>query len=126
MPTAADVRAKALDPPGRWDLTPDAVIDPLIAVCSTLHAEVEGEPEWGPLVAYHVAHLLALAGVGGSGGGGGKGAVASHSVSLGGASVTYAVQAVPAGQAVAAIDGRTVYGILALALDAAVPHPATA
>ena len=45
MPTAADVRAKALDPPGRWDLTPDAVIAPLIAVCSLIHAEVEGEPE---------------------------------------------------------------------------------
>ncbi len=102
------------------------MINPLIAVCSTLHAEAEGEAEWEPLVAYHVAHLLALAGVGASGGGGNGAPVASHTVSLGGASVTYAVQAVPAGQAVAALDGRTVYGILALALDSAIPHPATA
>jgi len=102
------------------------VIAPLISVCALLHAEVEGEPEWGPLVTYHVAHLLDLAGVGGSGGGGGQGAVASHTVSLGGASTTYAVHAVPAGLAVASIDGRTVYGILALALESAVPHPATA
>lgn len=126
MPVAVDIKALAFDPVGRFDALPDAVVDRLITAVSRSYAPAfGGEVERSDLVAYHVAHLLALSGVGTGGQGGGVGPVASHSVSLGGASVTYAVATVQAGATVQALDGRTVYGVIALGIRDGVPTVAT-
>lgn len=121
MPTAAEVKALALDPPGRFDALSDALVDKWIARVARLYASEVDEDETDDLIGLHVAHLLAKAGVGGVKGGG---AVASQSVSLGGASTSYAVQAPQAG-AVDPLDTSTPYGALALGLRSSIPTIAT-
>lgn len=118
MPTAAEVKALALDPPGRFDALPDLLVTKWIASVARLYASEVDEAETDDLIGLHVAHLLAKAGVGG------VKAVASQSVSLGGASTSYAVQAPQAG-AVDPLDTSTLYGALALGLRSAIPTIAT-
>lgn len=114
MPAAADVKILALDPVGRFDALPDSLINRLILTVSrSYYSDFGGDAaERDDVIAWHVAHLLALAGVG---------PVASHSINLGGASKTYAVAAVPAGVAIGALDGRTTYGVIALGIRDGVP-----
>ncbi len=123
MPSAADVKILALDPVGRFDALPDALIDRIIvSVSRSYYADFGGdEAERADVISWHVAHVLALAGVGLGGQGGGVGPVSSHSVNRGGASVTYAVAAVPVGVAIHALDGRTPYGVMALGIRDGVP-----
>lgn len=123
MPTAAEVKALAFDPVGRWDAVPDAVITRLIGVVTRSYAGLAAEPETEDLIAYHTAHMLAVAGVGADGGG--VGPVSSTSVSLGGASTSFAVAPIPVGVQVDPLDGRTPYGAIALALRACIPTATT-
>ena len=123
MPTAAEVKALAFDPVDRWAAVPDAVITKLIAVVGRFYADLVGAAECEDLIAYHVAHMLALSGVGVAALQ--PGPVASASVSLGGASKTYAVQAIPVGVKIDPLDGRTPYGAIALALRDSIPTCAT-
>ncbi len=121
MPASADVKALAIDPPGRFDALPDSIVDKMIAVASRWYADMGEDPvEQADVVAYHVAHLLALAGVGAPKGGG-VGPVASQSVSMTGASTTWAVAAVQPGAVLPPLDARTIYGIMALAIRDGVP-----
>jgi hypothetical protein len=118
VPTAAEVKALALDPVGRFDALPDLLVTKWITRVSRLYASDVAEEETDDLIGLHVAHLLAKAGVGGVKGGG---AVASQSVSLGGASTSYAVQAPQPGVAVDPLDTSTPYGSLALGLRVSIP-----
>lgn len=123
MPTPADVKALAFDPPGRWDAFPDAPIAKIIAAVSRFYA-AQAEPETPDTVLWHAAHVLSKA-TGGNGGGNvqGGGQVVSHSVSLGGASKTFAVsqQAQQGDGGIDPLDGTTHYGAIALGLRNAVP-----
>ena len=64
MPSAAEVKALAFDPVDRWAAVPDAVIARLVTVVTRFYADLAAEAECDDLIAYHVAHMLALAGVG--------------------------------------------------------------
>lgn len=122
MPTAADVKALAFDPVGRWDAIPDLVIARLITTIGRLYADLTLCDEYSDLVAWHVAHMLAVTGVGAAGV---VGPVSSTSISLGGASTSYAVAQVKVGGAVGSLDGRTIYGITAMALRDCIPTVGT-
>ena len=123
MPTAAEVKALAFDPVDRWAAVPDAVITRLVAVVTRFYADLVSAAEYDDLIAYHVAHMLALAGVGLAALQ--PGPVQSASVSLGGATKTFAVQAIPVGVKIDPLDGRTPYGSIALALRDSIPTCST-